>query len=86
MKKAEYEVVGSWGLETRVYFDFFFFWPRLKACGILVPRPEIEPVHPAVEAPSPNHCTAREVPETRIYFEFPPSLILVSMLHIPHQS
>ena len=25
MKKAEYEVVGSWGLETRVYFDFFFF-------------------------------------------------------------
>ena len=26
MKKAEYEVVGSWGLETRVYFDFFFFF------------------------------------------------------------
>ena len=32
------------------------------ACGILVPRPEIERVPPAVEARSLNHWTAREVP------------------------
>ena len=28
---------------------------------ILVPQPGIKPVPPAVEALSPNHCTAREV-------------------------
>ena len=39
------------------------FWPPCMACGILVPRPGIEPMHPAVEVPSPNHWTAREVPE-----------------------
>ena len=32
------------------------------ACRILVPRPGIEPVPHAVEARSPNHWTAREVP------------------------
>ena len=32
------------------------------AFGILVPRPEIEPVPPAVEARIPNHWTAREFP------------------------
>ena len=41
---------------------FFFFWPHSKACGILVPRPGIEPMHLAVEAWSLNHWTAREVP------------------------
>ena len=39
-----------------------FFWPRRAACRILVPRPGIEPVAPAVEARSLNHWTAREVP------------------------
>ena len=39
-----------------------FFWPLCAACGILVPRPRIEPVPPALEAWSPNHWTAREVP------------------------
>ena len=29
---------------------FFFFWPKLMACGILVPQPGIEPTSPAVEA------------------------------------
>ena len=38
------------------------------ACGILVPRPGIEPGHPAVEAWSPNHWTAREVPTSIQYF------------------
>ena len=41
---------------------FFFFWPHLTACGILVPRPGIEPMPPAVEVWGPNHWTAREVP------------------------
>ena len=31
------------------------------ARGILVPRPGIEPIPPAVEARSPNHWTSREV-------------------------
>ena len=38
------------------------FWPRLAACGILVPWPEIEPVPPTLEAWSLNHWTTREVP------------------------
>ena len=32
------------------------------ACGILVPRPGIEPRPSAVKAPSPNHWTAGEFP------------------------
>ena len=32
------------------------------ACGILVPQPGIEPIHPAVETWSLNHWTAGEVP------------------------
>ena len=42
-----------------------FFWPRCVACGILVPRPGIEPLPPALGAQSPNHWTAREVPKER---------------------
>ena len=38
------------------------FWPRRMACGILVPRPGIEPMPPAMQAWSPNHWTAREDP------------------------
>ena len=34
--------------------------PRM-ACGILVPRPGIDPAHSAVEAWSLNHWTAREL-------------------------
>ena len=41
---------------------FFFFWSCSEACGILVPRPGIEPVPSAVKALSPNHWTAREFP------------------------
>ena len=32
------------------------------ACGILVPRPRIEPVPPAEEVRGPYHWTTREVP------------------------
>ena len=37
-----------------------FFWP---ACGILVPRPGIEPTPTSLEAWSLNHWTTREVPK-----------------------
>ena len=37
------------------------------ACGILVPRPGIEPRPLAVKAPSPNHQTAREYPTGFLY-------------------
>ena len=45
-------------------FLLFFFWPHCEACGILVPRPGIEPgpSPSAVKAPSPNHWTAMEFP------------------------
>ena len=39
----------------------FFFRPYRTACGNFVPWLGIEPVPPAVEAPSPNCWTAREV-------------------------
>ena len=38
--------------------------------GILDPWPGIKPVPPAVETQSPNHCTAREVPELGFLFLF----------------
>ena len=59
---------GSYNLKNSpvVIFIFFlssfFFWLHQRACKILVPRPGIEPVSPAVEAQSPNHWTAREFP------------------------
>ena len=40
----------------------YLFWLPRVACGILVPRPGIEPVPPAMEVQSLNHWTAREVP------------------------
>ena len=48
-----------------VQFDesfFFFFGPCCTACGILVPRPGIEPGPSAVRAQSPNYWTTREFP------------------------
>ena len=43
-------------------FVFLIVWPCRMACGILVPRPGIEPMPPALEAWSLNHWTTREVP------------------------
>ena len=37
-----------------------FLWWHPEVCGILVPRPGLEPGAPAVRVPSPNHWTARE--------------------------
>ena len=39
----------------------FFFGQRPAACGILVPRPGIEPMPHALEDQSLNHWTTREV-------------------------
>ena len=56
----------TWDHDTRfaTYFSFLFFWPHCVVHGILVPRPGIEPMPPAVEAQSPNQWTALEVPAT----------------------
>ena len=48
--------------------------------GILVPRPGIEPVPPAVEAQSPNHWTAREFPLLPS-FNIPLNPLMKSWLH-----
>ena len=45
-----------------LYLIYFFPpWPRCLACGILVLRPGIEAMLPAVEAQSLNHWTTREI-------------------------
>ena len=38
-------------------FGFWSFWPNPAACRMLVARPEVEPVYPALGA-----RTARKVP------------------------
>ena len=47
--------------------SFFFFLPHRASCGILVPRPGIEPIPPALEAWHHKHWTAREVPKCLFY-------------------
>ena len=44
-----------------IYAVCFFFKPYHKAHGILVPRPGIKPMPPAVESQSLSPWTAREV-------------------------
>ena len=50
-------------------FIYFFIYGRTAACGILVSRPGIEPVPPAVEAWSPNHWTTKEFPLLDIFIK-----------------
>ena len=45
--------------DSKYCIEFFFF---CKACGILIPQPEIIPGRLAVRAQSPNHWTARVSP------------------------
>ena len=55
-----------------LFIDFiylFIFWPCRTACWILVPRPGIEPLPPAVEARSLNHWTTREVPRLSFFIQ-----------------
>ena len=40
-----------------------FIWPQHEACWIFVPQPEMEPVHPEVEAWSLKHWATSEVPK-----------------------
>lgn len=46
-----------------VIFFLLHFLAMLRACEILVPHPGIELMLPALEAQSPNHWTAKEVPQ-----------------------
>ena len=48
--------------EPHITIFIFIFWPRLMDCGILVPRPGIEPGPSVVKAWSPNHLTTGEFP------------------------
>ena len=58
-----WDKTSTWEVEYQIIFIFiFFFWPCLASCGILVPRPGIEPAPPALETRSPNHRTTREFP------------------------
>ena len=49
-------------INAKQYGPLPSFWLCHPACGILVPWPGIEPMHPAMEVWSLNHRTAREVP------------------------
>ena len=52
------------------FLFYFVFRPRHAACGILVPRPETEPVPLAVKVQSPNHWTASEFPVRVLFLPF----------------
>ena len=41
---------------------------QATAYGMLVPKPEMEPILPAVEAQSPIHWTSRESPCICVFF------------------
>ena len=58
-------------------FSLIFFFSGCAACGILVPRPGIEPVSPAVGAQSPNQWTTREFPVSN-FFKFISHIVSVS--------
>ena len=60
---------GSYPTNTGILINFFFFLPRHTACAILVHRPGIEPMSPALEAQSLNHWTAREVPKAQCFLK-----------------
>ena len=51
-----------------LFLFLFLFWLCHVACGILVPRPGIEPALSTVTAPIPNHGTAREFPWIIVIF------------------
>ena len=55
-------------LETRTLFVlflfFFFFWPHPMACGILVPRPGVEPRESAESEPLDHQGTPENTPDS----------------------
>ena len=56
-------LASSFTNEKEFIFLIFFFWPGRTACGILVPRPGIEPKPSVVKVQSRNHWTAKEFPK-----------------------
>ena len=64
------QTFGRKGQKLRQIVLLAVWW---EACGILAPRPGMEPVPPAVEAQSLNHWTTREVPS---YFQLNLSFII----------
>ena len=52
---------------TRVPVYFFVFWLCHRACGILVPRPGVEPTSSAVGVCSLNYWTTREPPDNDMF-------------------
>ena len=48
--------------KKKIFLFLLIFWPCCTDYGILVPRPRVEPVSPAVEALSLNPWTTRNVP------------------------
>ena len=66
-----------------IYLREFFFWLRHAACEILVPRPGIKPVPPALGARSVNHWAAREVPISENFKQYSAlSLCLMSRIQL----
>ena len=55
-----------------ILFLIFIFWLHHTACGILGPRPGIEPVSPALAAQILNHWTTMEVPASGFLTTRPP--------------
>ena len=50
-----------------ILLSVLFFWLHHVVFRILVPQPEMEPIPPALGAPSLNHWAAREVPCKRTF-------------------
>ena len=50
------------GTDQAHFVQLFYFLPRHKACGILIPWPGIEPTTRVLEAQSLNHWINRQVP------------------------
>ena len=63
-RRTRYYLIISHTISQTLVKIYFIFFGR-TACGILVTRPGIKPMYPAVESQSLNHWTAREVPQTR---------------------
>ena len=68
---------------TFLLFLFFLHFGRAPwHMGILVPRPGVEPLPPAVEAQSLNHWTAREVPGKTRFIKQRYQITYLSFIHV----
>ena len=69
-------------VKTCTTLFFVFFWPHCVACGILVPRPGMEPAALAVEEQSFNHWTTGEVSVLPIFELHINGIILCTQLSL----